>query len=111
MNNTMSSSFQHLKKSLFEPSTIAYPDPNDTYYLYTDTSKQSWIILLTVKCIHKDCTESFNVYHPITFLSGSFSVTQLEYPASVKEAFSIYISAHELSMYLEGAKTILCSDC
>ena len=52
----------------------------------------------------------FKINHPITFASGLFKGSQLNWAALTKEAFAIYSSIKKFSYYLEDADTILRSD-
>ena len=52
----------------------------------------------------------FKINHPITFASGLFKGSQLNWAALTKEAFAIYSSIKKLSYYLEDANIILRSD-
>ena len=52
----------------------------------------------------------FKINHPITFASGLFKASQLNWAALTKEAFAIYSSTKKLSYYLEDADIILRSD-
>ena len=52
----------------------------------------------------------FKINHPITFASGLFKGSQLNWAALTKEAFAIYSSIKKLSYYLEDAEIILRSD-
>ena len=54
--------------------------------------------------------EKFKINHPITFASGLFKGSQLNWAALTKEAFAIYSSIKKLSYYLEDADIILRSD-
>ena len=45
--------------------------------------------------------------HPVTFVSGLFRGSQLNYAALMKEAFAIYMSVKKLSFYLADAQILL----
>ena len=48
--------------------------------------------------------------HPVTFFSGLFRGSQLNWAALTKEAFAIYMSVKKLSFYLTDAQILLRSD-
>ena len=48
--------------------------------------------------------------HPITYVSGLFKGSQLNWAALTKEAYAIYISIKKLTYYLEDAEITLRSD-
>ena len=48
--------------------------------------------------------------HPITYVSGLFKGSQLNWAALTKEAYAIYMSIKKLSYYLEDAEITLRSD-
>ena len=54
--------------------------------------------------------EEYRINDPITFASGLFKGSQINWVALTKEAFAIYSSIKKLSYYLEDADIILKSD-
>ena len=54
--------------------------------------------------------KSVTTDHPVSFVSGLFRGGQLDWAASTKEAFAIYMSVKKLSFYLDQAEIILRSD-
>ena len=50
------------------------------------------------------------VNHPITYVSGLFKGSQLNWAALTKEAYAIYMSIKKLNYYLEDAEIILMCD-
>ena len=103
-------SFEMLKDSLITSPILKYPDPNKPYTLFTDASKHAWACVLTQEHEHKKDGMIFKINHPITFASGLFKGSQLNWAALTKEAFAIYSSIKKLSYYLEDAEIILRSD-
>ena len=59
---------------------------------------------------HEKDGKVFKINHPITFASGLFKGSQLNWAALTKEDFAIYSSIKKLSYYLEDAEIILRSD-
>ena len=48
--------------------------------------------------------------HPITYISGLFQVSELNWAALTKMAYVIYMSVNKLSFYLAGVSITLRSD-
>ena len=48
--------------------------------------------------------------HPITYVSGLFCGSQLNWVTLTKEAYAIYMSVKKLSFYIDTAKTTVKSD-
>ena len=103
-------SFEMLKGALITSPILKYPDPNKSYTLFTDASKYAWACVLTQEHEHKKDGKVFKINHPITFVSGLFKGSQINWTALTKEAFAIYSSIKKLSYYLEDAEIILRSD-
>ena len=64
--------------------------------MYTDTSKYVYAGVLTH---HSNDTD-----HPITYMSGLFRGSQLNWATLTKEAYAIYMSVKKLSFYIDTAK-------
>ena len=99
-----------LKDALITSSILKYPDPNKPYTLFTDARKYAWACILTQEHEHEKDGKTFKINHPITFASGLFKGSQLNWAALTKEAFAIYSSIKKLSYYLEDAEITLRSD-
>ena len=50
------------------------------------------------------------VYHPVSYISGLFRGSQLNWAALMKEAYAIYMSVEKLSFYLTNADVLIRSD-
>ena len=96
--NTESVSKEFLQQALI----LRYPDPQASYTLYTDASKYTYAGVLTQ---HND-----GVDHPITYVSGLFRGSQLNWATLTKEAYTIYMSVKKLSFYIDTAKITVRSD-
>ena len=94
--------FQILKEFLQKAPIPKYPDPQVNYTLYTDASKYAYTGILTQ---HTDGTD-----HPITYVSGLFRGSQLNWATLTKEAYAIYMSVKKLSFYIDTAKITVKSD-
>ena len=88
--------FQILKEFLQQAPILKYPDPQQSYMLYTDASKYAYAGVLTQHCDGTD--------HPITYISGLFCGSQLNWATLTKEAYAIYMSVKKLSFYIDTAK-------
>ena len=102
--------FEMLKEALITSPILKYPDPNKAYTLFTDASKHAWACVLIQEYQYEKDGKTFRIYHPITFASGLFKGSQLNWAVLTKEAFAIYSSIKKLSYYLEDADIILRSD-
>ena len=103
-------SFEMLKDALITSPILKYPDPNKSYTLFTDASKHAWACVLTQEYEHEKDNKIYKINHPITFASGLFKASQLNWAALTKGAFTIYSSIKKLSYYLEDADIVLRSD-
>ena len=103
-------SFELLKEALIKEPILRFPDPNKPYTLYTDTSKYAWLCVLTQQYTHNIDNKQIVVNHPITYISGLFKGSQLNWAALTKEAYAIYMSIKKLTYYLEDAEITLRSD-
>ena len=103
-------SFELLKEALMKEPILRYPNPKDPYILYTDASKYAWACVLTQPHWHKVGEPKTTVNHPITYVSGLFKGSQLNWAALTKEAYAIYMSIKKLNYYLEDAEIILMCD-
>ena len=50
------------------------------------------------------------IYHPMTYVSGLFKGSQINWATLTKEAYAIYMSVKRLDYYLQDAEIILRSD-
>ena len=103
-------SFELLKEALIKEPILRFPDPNKPYTLYTDASKYAWSCVLTQQYTHDIDNKQIVVNHPITYVSGLFKGSQLNWVALTKGAYAIYMSIKKLTYYLEDAEITLRSD-
>ena len=103
-------SFELLKEALIKEPILRFPDPNKPYTLYTDATKYAWSCVLTQQYTHNIDNKQVVVNHPITYISGLFKGSQLNWVALTKEAYAIYMSIKKLMYYLEDAEITLRSD-
>ena len=78
--------------------------------MLTDASKYAWACVLTQEYQYEKGGKECKINHPITFASGLFKGSQMNWAALTKEAFAIYSSIKKLSYYLEDADIVLRSD-
>ena len=103
-------SFELLKEALCGEPILKYADTSKPYTLYTDASKFGWAGVLTQPHMTIIDGKSTTTDHPVTFISGLFRGSQLNWAALMKEAFAIYMSVKKLSFYLTDAQILLRSD-
>ena len=99
-----------LKTSLMTEPILTYPDPNLPYVLFTDASKYAWACVLTQEKRHMIEGKEVKLLHPITYMSGLFRGSQMNWACLTKEAYAIYMSIKKLTYYLEDADITLRSD-
>ena len=103
-------SFELLKETLCGEPVLKYADTSKPYTLYTDASKFGWAGVLTQPHTMIIDGKSTTTDHPVTFVSGLFRGSQLNWAALMKEAFAIYMSVKKLSFYLTDAQILFRSD-
>ena len=108
--NECQDTFQLLKDMLLKEPILTYPDPSLPYTLFTDASKYAWACVLTQEHEHEIEGKVKKVLHPITYASGLFKGSQINWATLTKEAYAIYMSVKKLSYYLEDADIRLMSD-
>ena len=99
-----------LKNLLIQEPILKYPDPSKPYTLYTDASKYAWSCVLTQEYDYEIEGKIKQIYHPITYASGLFMDSQINWATLTKEAYAIYMSVKRLDYYLQDAEIILRSD-
>ena len=82
----------------------------EPYTLYTDASKYAWAGVLTQRYVHEIEGKEKEIYHPVTYLSGLFRGSQLNWATLTKESYAIFMCVKKLDYYLAGAQTTLRSD-
>ena len=99
-----------LKDTLCSASILMYPDTTKPYTLYTDASKYRWTGVLTQSHTSVVDGKSITMDHPVSYVSGLFGGSQLNWAALKKEAYSIYMSIKKSTFYLTGHEIMLRSD-
>ena len=113
--------FDLLKETSCTHPILWYPDPNRPYVLFTDASKYGWAGVLTQP--YEEVDESTQstaegsttqkktvVHHLVSYISGLFRGSQLNWTALTKETYAIYMSVRKLSFYLTNADVLVRSD-
>ena len=103
-------SFEMLKTSLMTEPILTYPDPNLPYVLFTDASKYAWACVPTQEKTHVMEEKEVKILHPITYMSGLFRGSEMNWACLMKEAYAIYMSIKKLAYYLEDVDITLRSD-
>ena len=78
--------------------------------LFTDASIYAWTCVLTEEKTHMLEEKEVKVLHPITYMSGLFRRSQMNWACFTKEAYVIYMSIKKLAYYLDDADITLRSD-
>ena len=100
-------SFELLKETLCGERVLKYADTSKPYTLYAVASEFGWAGVLTQSHTTVIDGKSTTTDHPVTFVSGLFRGSQLNWAALTKEAFAIYMSVKKL---LTDAQILLRSD-
>ena len=115
------SCFELLKETLCTHPILRYPNQNRPYVLFTNASKYGWAGVLTqpykeINELTKSTTKGGAsqkktvIHHPVSYISGLFRGSQLNWAALTKEAYAIYMSIRKLSFYLTNADVLIRSD-
>ena len=81
-------SFELLKTSLMTEPILTYLDPNLPYLLFTDASTYAWACVLTQEKTHLIEEKEVKILHPITYMSGLFLGSQMNWACLTKEALN-----------------------
>ena len=105
--------FQSLENALCTKPILKFPDLQKPYVLFTDTSKYAWAGVLTQPYTEEAEGKVVTTHHPVTYVSGLFRGSQLNWAALTKEAYAIYMSVEKLTLpysYLTDVEITLRSD-
>ena len=102
--------FEFLKEMLLKEPILKYPDPSKPYTLFTDASKFAWACVLTQEYEHEFDGKKRKILHPITYMSGLFKGSKVNWATLTKEAYAIYVSVKKLDHYIQDAEVTLRSD-
>ena len=99
-----------LTDTLCSAPILKYPDTSKPYTLYTDASKYGWAGVLTQSHTSSIDGKEITMDHPVSYISGLFHGSQLNWAALTKEAYAIYMSVKKSTFYLTGHEITLRSD-
>ena len=102
--------FKSLKNTLCTKPILKFSDPQKLYVLFTDASKYAWAGVLTQPYTEETEGKTVTTHHLVTYVSGLFRGSQLNWVALTKEAYAMYMSIKKLSFYLTDAEITLRSD-
>ena len=103
-------SFKLLKTSLMTDPILTYPDPNLPYVWFTNASKYAWACVLIQEKTQTIEGKENKLLHPITYMSGLFRGSLLNWACLTKEAYAICMSIKKLTYYLEDTDVTLRND-
>ena len=89
-------SFQMLKDTLVSAPILKYPDTSKPYTIFTDARKYGWARVLTQLHTTMVDGKEITAKHPVTYVSGLFHGSQLNWAAMTKEAYAIYITVRKV---------------
>ena len=99
-----------VKEILTSPTILVYPDPNEKYHLFMDTSNFTWSVALTQERVIQTLKGKESKFLPIAFHSGTFQGSEVNWAAFQKEAAAIHRGIKQLSFYLYEADVVVHSD-
>ena len=89
---------------------LKYSDTTKPYTIFRDASKNGWAGVLTQEHTSVVDGKEVTTNHPVSFVSGMFQGSQLNWAAMVKEAYTIYMTIKKSTFYLTGQEITLRSD-
>ena len=89
---------------------LKYLDTEKPYTIFTDASKYGWAGMLTQEHTSMVNGKEVMTNHPVSYVSGMFHGSQLNWAAMTKEAYAIYMTIKKSTFYLTGADITLQSD-
>ena len=78
-------SFQMMKYFLISAPILKYPDTFKLFTIFTDASKYGWAGVLTQKHTSAIDGKEVTTNHPVSFVSGMFHGSQLNWAAMTKD--------------------------
>ena len=89
---------------------LKYPDTTKPYTIFTDASKCGWAGVLTQEHTSVVDGKEVTANHPVSFVSGMFWGSQLNWAAVVNKTYAIYLTVKKSMFYLTGQEITLWSD-
>ena len=99
-----------LKDALCSAPILKYPDTSKPYTIFTDASKYGWAGVLTQEHTSVIDGKEVTKNHLVSFVSGLFYGSQLNWAAMTKEVYAIYMTVKKNTFYLTGQDITLRSD-
>ena len=99
-----------IKDFLISAPILKYPDTSKPYTMFTDASKYGWAGVLTQEHTSVIDGKEVTTNHPVSFVSGMFHGSQLNWAAMTKEAYDIYMTVKKSTFYLTGQEITHRSD-
>ena len=90
-----------LKEAIIQAPILCYPDPVRRYIVYMDASNDA--------CGAQLSQEHDGAKFPITFLSDTFTETQMKWSTLEQEAYRLYYTFTKWNYYIQGANIIVCN--
>ena len=109
-NNQCDILFQILKDALWSAPILKYPDMSKLYMMYTDTSKYGWAGVLTQKHTSVVNGKEITMDHPVSYVSGLFCSSQINWATLTKESYAIYMSVKKSTFYITDHEITLRRD-
>ena len=95
---------------MYSAPILKYPDTLKPYTMYTDASKYGWAGVLPQKHTSIINGKEITMDHPVSYVSGLFSDSQINWAALMKEAYTICMSIKKSTFYITGHEITLRSD-
>ena len=89
---------------------MKYPNTSKPYTIFTDASKYGWAGVFTQENTSVIDGKEVIANHPVSFVSGMFHGSQLNWAAMTKEASAIYMTVKKSTFYLTGQEIMLRSN-
>ena len=96
-----------MKNFMISAPILKYPDTNKPYTIFTDAIKYGWAGVLTQEYTSVVDGKEVTTNHPVSFVSGMFWGSQLNWAAMVKEAYAIYMMVKKSMFCLTGQEIML----
>ena len=100
-------SFQMMKDFLISAPILKYPDTSKPYTIFIEARKYGWAGVLTQEHTSVIDGKEVTTNHPVSFVSGMFHGSQLNWAAMTKEAYAIYMTVKKSTFYLTGQEITL----
>ena len=91
-----------MKDFLISAPILKYPDTSKPYTIFTDASKYGWAGVLTQEHASVIDEKEVTANHLVSFVSGMFHGSQLNWAAMTKEGYAIYMTITKSTSYLTG---------